>query len=181
MTLHHFIGANKKLPIGEFGRNPTLKPISELKIKGIDVNKRFQGKKNRNNSGNSLVKVYDTEEDAYGIDIVQLDPGYEAVRNKFTHPYIYELQGYLHANNTPGQRKSIKSLFLYIEKYLSKGDSIEIYSCLDGYEDEDKDESMDVVINLNTLQFGKHIKFKDINHLSHIFYLEDKQYVLVEK
>ncbi|MFP3822206.1 hypothetical protein SB658_26295, partial [Bacillus sp. SIMBA_008] len=82
-------------------------------IKG-DVNKRSQFKNNRKNSENSLVKVYDTEEDAYGIDIVHLDPGYEAVRNKFTHPYIYELQGYLHANNTPGQRKSIKSLFLFI-------------------------------------------------------------------
>ncbi|WKW08866.1 hypothetical protein ACNFKI_20935 [Bacillus velezensis] len=181
MTLHHFIGADKELPIGEYGRNPTLKPISELEIKGIDVNKCSQVKKNRKNSENSLVKVYDTEEDAYGIDIVHLDPGYEAVRKKFTHPYIYELQGYLHANSTPGQRKSIKSLFLFIEKHLSKGESIEIYSCLDGYEDEDKDESMGVVINLNTLQFGKHIKFKDINHISHIFYLEDKQYVLVMK
>ncbi|MCE4147656.1 hypothetical protein LJD22_11210 [Bacillus velezensis] len=44
MTLHHFIGAVKELPIGEYGRNPTLKPISELKIKG-DVNKCSQFKK----------------------------------------------------------------------------------------------------------------------------------------
>ncbi|MDN5389245.1 MULTISPECIES: hypothetical protein [Bacillus] len=181
MTLHHFIGANKVLPIGEFGTNPTFKAISELKIKGINRNKHFQAKNNRHNSKSSLVKVYETEEDAYGIDIFDLDPGYEAVRNKFTHPYIYEVQGYLHANNTPGQRKSIRSLFLFIEKHLSKGETIEIYSCFDGQEDENRDERMDVVINLNTLQFGKHIKFKDINHLSQIFYLEDKQYVLVKK
>lgn len=45
MTLHHFIGSDKELPIGEYGRNPTLKPISELKLKGIDANKRSQVKK----------------------------------------------------------------------------------------------------------------------------------------
>ncbi|MGE6631861.1 hypothetical protein [Bacillus sp. NPDC077027] len=180
MTLHHFIGANKKLPIGEFGHNPTFKTISELSIKSVAFNKQFV-RKNRYKSEDSLVMVYETEEDAYGIDIVHLAPEDEAVINKFTHPYIYEVQGYLHANNTPGQRKSIQSLFLYIEKHLSKGDSIEIYSCLDGYEDEDKDEGLDIVIHLNTLQFGNHIKLKDINHLSQIFYLEDKQYILIKK
>ena len=179
LTLHHFIAANEKLPIGEFGYSPTFKPISELKIKGVSFNKKLF-KKNRYKNEHSLLKVYETEEDAYGIDIIHLSHEYEAVSNKFTHPYIYEIQGYLHSNNTTGQRKSIQSLFFYIEEHISKGDSVELYSCLDGYEDEDKDESLDLVINLKTQQFGKHLKFKDINHLSQIFYLEDKQYILIK-
>ncbi|MEH7652077.1 hypothetical protein [Bacillus safensis] len=45
MTLHHFIAANKKLPIGEFGYSPTFKPISELKIKRVSFNKKLFKKK----------------------------------------------------------------------------------------------------------------------------------------
>ncbi|KGX86174.1 hypothetical protein N781_04860 [Pontibacillus halophilus JSM 076056 = DSM 19796] len=176
MTLHHFIGANIELPIGSFGRNPTYKPLSELKLKGISLDKHL-----KKNNGSKLVKVYETEEDANGIDVFDLDTGYEPIRNKITTPFVYEVQGYLHANNTSGQRKSIKSIFSYIDEHLLEGDFIEIYSCWDGHEEKEKDDSKDVVINLSTLQFGKHLKLKDINHLCETFFLEDKQYVLIKK
>ncbi|AIF42083.1 hypothetical protein [Virgibacillus sp. SK37] len=176
MTLHHFIGSNIELPIGSFGKNPTYKPLSELKLKGISLDKHL-----KKNNGSKLVKVYETEEDANGIDVSDLISGYEPVRNKFTTPFVYEVQGYLHENNTSGQCKSIKSLFNYIDEHLLEGDFIEIYSCWDGHEEKEKDDSKDIVINLSTLQFGNHIRLKDLNHLCETFFLDDKQYVLVKK
>lgn len=176
MTLHHFIGANIELPTGSFGRNPTYKPLSELKLKGMS-----EDKQNKKNNGSKLVKAYETEEDASGIDVLNLVSGYELVRDKFTTPFVYEVQGYLDSNITSFHRKSIKSLFSYIDEHLLKGDFIEIYSCWDGQEEKEKDNSKDVVINLTTLQFGNHIRLNDINHLCETFFLDDQQYVLVKK
>src|SRR6476661_6716546 len=109
MTLHHFIGANIELPIGEFGRNPIFNPLSELRLKGLSLDKYLN--KQKNNNETKLVKVYETEEDASGIDVFDLVSGYEPVRDKFTTPFVYEVQGNLHTNNTSSHRKSIKSLF----------------------------------------------------------------------
>ncbi|WP_456270933.1 hypothetical protein [Bacillus sp. AK031] len=176
MTLHHFIGANKKIPIGSFGRNPIYKSFSELNFKKVSVHKPF-----RINNGSKFVKVYETEEDASGIDVLALDPGYESVRNNFAAPFVYEVQGNLYANHTSAQRKSIKSLFHYIDNHLSEGDFMEVYSCLDGQEEKKRDSRKDVVIDLSTLEFGNHLTVKDINHLCESFFLENKQYVLVKK
>lgn len=176
MTLHHFIGANLELPIGTFVKTPTYKPLSELKLKGISLDKLLK----KNNSSN-LVKVYETEEDASGIDVLNLFSGYDPVRDKFTTPFIYEVEGNLHANNTASHRKSIRTLFNYIDEHLLEGDYIEIYSCWDGHEGKEKDDSKDVAINLSTFQFGKHLKFKDMNQLCETFFLEGKQYVSVKK
>ncbi|BBP86748.1 hypothetical protein BsIDN1_03660 [Bacillus safensis] len=53
-----------------------------------------------------MIEVFETEEDFEGIHIDYLDPVYEAVRNKFTHPFFYEL-GIIH---------SLRALFKFIEK-----------------------------------------------------------------
>ncbi|MFB8732978.1 hypothetical protein ACEQPO_00900 [Bacillus sp. SL00103] len=42
MTLQHYIGSNKELPLGTIGQNPTYKPLSELNIKLFDQNKKAQ-------------------------------------------------------------------------------------------------------------------------------------------
>ncbi|MBU6080331.1 MULTISPECIES: hypothetical protein [Allobacillus] len=176
MTLNHFIGANIELPTGTFGRNPTYKPLSELKLKGLSLEKRL-----KKNNGSKLVKVYETEEDASGIDVLNLVSGYEPVREKFTTSFVYEVEGYLHTNNTASHHKSIKTLFNYIDENLLEGNFMEIYSCWDGHEGKEKDDSKNVAINLSTFQFGKHLKLKDINHLCETFFLEDKQYVLIKR
>ncbi|MCY7688861.1 hypothetical protein MH111_00280 [Bacillus altitudinis] len=36
MTLQHYIGSNKELPLGTIGQNPTYKPFSELNISMFD-------------------------------------------------------------------------------------------------------------------------------------------------
>ena len=176
MTSRHFVGANIELPIGTFGRNPTYKRLSELKLKEISLDNHF-----KNEKASKFVKVYETEEDASGIDVFDLVSGYETIRTKFTTPFVYEVQGALGANNTLGQRKSIKSLFSYIDEHLLEGDFIEVYSCRHGHEAKEKDDSKDIYINLSTLQFGNHIRMRDLNHLSQTFFLEERQYVLVKK
>lgn len=175
MTLNHFIGANIELPTGTFGRNPTYKPLSELKLKGLSLEKRL-----KKNNGSKLVKVYETEEDASGIDVLNLVSGYEPVREKFTTSFVYEVEGYLHTNNTASHHKSIKTLFNYIDENLLEGNFRNIF-LLGGHEGKEKDDSKNVAINLSTFQFGKHLKLKDINHLCETFFLEDKQYVLIKR
>lgn len=36
MTLQHYIGSGKELPLGTIGQNPTYKPLSELNIELFD-------------------------------------------------------------------------------------------------------------------------------------------------
>ncbi|TGB03539.1 hypothetical protein [Halobacillus salinus] len=176
MTSRHFVGANIELPIGTFGRNPTYKRLSELNLNGTSLDKYL-----KNEEASKFVEVYETEEDASGIDVFNIVSGYELIRTQFTTPYVYEVQGALEANNTLAQRKSIKSLFSYIDEHLLKGDFIEVYSCRHGHEGKEKDDSMGTYINLSTLQFGNHIRMRDLNHLGQTFFLEDRQYVLVKK
>ncbi|MEK5096266.1 hypothetical protein ABEO83_17270 [Bacillus glycinifermentans] len=94
MTLHHFIAADKDLPLGSF-----------------------------------------REEDKSGIDITALEQGDEAVKTKLNKPFVYEVTGYLHI---PGD--SIKALFRYINGNIAEGEDIEVYSCMDGEEDREKDD-----------------------------------------
>lgn len=42
MTLHHYIGSNKELPLGTIGQNPTYKPFSELNINMFDKKQKSQ-------------------------------------------------------------------------------------------------------------------------------------------
>lgn len=92
-----------------------------------------------------MIEVFETEEDFEGLHIDCLDPVNEAVRNKFTHPFVYELD-IIH---------SLRALFKFIEKELSKGETIEIYSCLNELEMKEKDDQLDVEIDLSTKRFGK--------------------------
>lgn len=168
MTLHHYIGANKELPLGPFCQNPTYKPLSEFNIKTFD---RRQKKAKTYQKEEPLMTVFETEEDFAGIHIAHVDPVYEEVKDKFTHPYIYEL-GIIH---------SLHPLFIFIEIELLKGETIEIYSCVDGLETKEKDDQLDVEIDLSKKRFGKHIDFKEIDELMYMFELEHLQYVLVKK
>ncbi|KIL25203.1 hypothetical protein C2W58_03894 [Bacillus pumilus] len=168
MTLQHYIGSNKELPLGTIGQNPTYKPLSKLNIKLFD---QKQKKHKTYQKEDPLIEVFETEEDFEGIHIDYLDPVYEMVRNKFMHPFVYELD-IIH---------SLRALFQFIEKELSTGETIEIYSCLNELETKEKDDQLYVEIDLSKKQFGKHIVFKDIDELIAMFELEHLQYVLVKK
>ena len=165
MTVHHYIGSPYELPTGSFGIKEKLVPLSEI------------SPFNRNQKKEKLITIYKKEEDAYGISINYLTDGYSDIKHVFTLPYIYELSCDVHP-------KSMRKLFTYIEEHLIEGCHIELYSCLDGDEAEEKDSSLDTSINLKTLYFGKHYKLdkkKYIYELGEVFTFEDKQFVVVVK
>ncbi len=165
MTIHHYIGSPYELPTGNFGTKETLVPLSEA------------SPFNRNPKKEKLITIYEKEEDAYGISINYLNGGYGDIKHVFTLPYIYELSCDVHP-------KSMRELFTYIEEHLIEGCQIELYSCLDGDEAEEKDSSLDTSINLKTLYFGKYYKLdkkKYIYELGEMFTFEDKQFVVVVK
>lgn len=165
MTVHHYIGSPYELPTGSFGIKETLVPLPEVSL--------F----NRNQKREKLITIYEKEEDAYGISVNRLTNGYSDIKHVFTLPYIYELSCDTHP-------KSIRELFTYIEEQLIEGCHIELYSCLDGDEAEEKDSSLDMSINLKTLYFGKYYKLDKktyIYELGEMFKFEDKQFVVVVK
>ncbi|MFJ8355720.1 hypothetical protein [Bacillus paramycoides] len=113
------------------------------------------------------------------VEIVTLETYYEPIRKHFNKMFVYEIYGYL---SRPGG--SVRTLFNYINCNLNDGEEIEIYSCLDGEEAHEKDDVLQITIDLKNLQFGKHIKLnkkKYIEQLGDTFFLEDKQFVVVKK
>jgi hypothetical protein len=163
MTIHHYIGSPYELPTGSFGIKEKLVPLSEV------------SPFNQNQKKEKLITIY--EKEAHGISINHLTDGYSDIKHAFTLPYTYELSCDVHS-------KSIRELFTYIEEHLIEGCHIELYSCLDGDEAEEKDSSLDTSINLKTLYFGKHYKLdkkKYIYELGEMFTFEDKQFVVVVK
>ncbi len=165
MTVHHYIGSPYELPTGSFGTKETLAPLPEVSLFNLNQKK------------DKPITIYEKEEDAYGISIHRLTDRYSDIKRVFTLPYIYELSCDAHP-------KSMRELFTYIEEQLIEGCYIELYSCLDGDEAEEKDSSLDMSINLKTLYFGKHYqldKKKYIYELGEMFTFEDKQFVVVVK
>lgn len=84
-------------------------------------------------------------------------------------------------------REGYRALFTYIADNLSEYELIELYTCLDGHEQKEKDESLDIVINLKTLYLGDEFgnyKLPDksyIDELGKRFWSREKQYVVVTK
>ncbi|GIN89427.1 hypothetical protein J22TS1_04780 [Siminovitchia terrae] len=154
-----------------FGTKYTLKTIKELE---------FERKSKRKKAINEdPIKFYETEEDAIGIYISELTPGYEDIKSKFKNPFVYEAIGTLHVTG-----EGIRALFNYIDQNLCDGEEIEIYSCSDGEEESEKENSLDAIINLKKLKFGKYIQLDKKNYvkqISEMFCLEDKQYIVVRK
>ncbi|WP_077210953.1 hypothetical protein [Bacillus dakarensis] len=173
MSVHHFIAANKELPVGSFGYKWILKPASELAREG-----KF-GWEQSEYVQEPFVKVFESLEDTYGIDIIKLD-GYEQIKAKFKYKYVYELLCSHH-------RKGYRELFKYIDTNLLHDEEIEIYTCLDGHELQKKDDDLDTTVNLKTLEFIGQLgnikldKKRYITQLGEMFWLREKQYVIVKK
>lgn len=169
MGVLHFIAAGRELPLGSYGYKWTLKELEKVGNKGMML-EAVSGK---------YVKIFETLEDTYGIDILELN-GHEAIRDRFQQRYIYELQ-------CSPNRKGYRELFSYINNNLLKNEFIEIYSCLKGHEMREKDDSLDVHIDLGKLEYNGPLgriplKGKEyIRQLSEIFWLRENQYVMIRK
>jgi phage tail tube protein FII len=78
-------------------------------------------------------------------------------------------------------------LFKYIDENLYDGESIELYTCWDGDELKEKDDTLNIVVNLKTKYFKNDIGNFKINEkrlfdeLSERFSFRERQYVVVTK
>ncbi|WP_429464563.1 hypothetical protein [Neobacillus sp. B4I6] len=105
------------------------------------------------------------------ISVWDLD-GYDEIKGKFSNPFVYHLD----CCNT---RK--------INENLSDGESIELYTCLDGDELKEKNDILNVVVNLKTKHFINDIGNFRLNEkrlfdeLSERFSFRERQYVVVTK
>lgn len=172
MTVHHYIASAYELPTGSFGIKETMIPLSEI----LDQNKKKKSE-TKQPLNNHMIKVYETEEDSYGIGIKKLEPGYSDILSKFNNPFVYGLLCDEHP-------KAIRELFKYIDQNLIEYGKIELYSCLDGDENKEKDSTLDTIINLKTLYLGRNFKLDKkeyISQLGDMFRLEDKKFVIVIK
>lgn len=125
---------------------------------------------------------YEKGEDFYGLFITELDSDFKKVlQTKFSNPYIYEFEGYFYNTQNANHQSAIYSLFEYINNYLTEGKFIEIYSCWDGQEQDDRNEKLDTTIHMSRCQFGKHLNFSSLKELSLMIQLEERQYIIVEK
>lgn len=95
-------------------------------------------------------------------------------------PFVYHLD----CRNT---RKCYSDLFKYINENLSKGESIELYTCLDGDELKEKNDILNVVVNLKIKHFINDIGNFMLNEkrlfddLTERFSFRERQYVVVTK
>lgn len=183
MTVHHYIASSREIPTGTFGIKTKLVPISDvsdIKIKGLKSEKIKRNKYiNKSNLKEQYMIVYETEENFLGITVSELD-GYDEISGKFINPFVYHLE-------CPHSRRGYRDLFKYINENLSDSESIELYTCLDGEELKEKDDSLDIVVNLGTNHFKNNIgNFKLdekrlFDELSERFSFRERQYVVVTK
>ena len=179
MSLKHFIAAPHEIQVGEFGTKPIKIKLSDLN--NAEINRKT-AKKKQSNADEQYVIHYEKEEDFYGVYISELDHELKQVlETKFSNSYIYEFEGYFYNTQNACHRRSIHALFEYINDHLAKGQYAEIYSCWDGEEQDDKNEQLDTKINLSTCQFGEHLTFSNLNELSQMIQLEEKQFITVLK
>jgi hypothetical protein len=184
LTVHHYIASSREIPTGDYGRKGKIVPvsnISEIKIKGLKPLKKNKVNKYRNDTkiNEQYMVVYETDEDFQGILISELD-GYDEIRNQFSNPYVYHL-------GCSDHRNDYRVLFKYIDENLLEGESVELYTCLDGDELKENLDSLNVIVNLKTKHFQNNIGNFKVNEkrlydeLSERFSFRERQYVLVTK
>ena len=184
MTVHHYIASSREIPTGDYGSKAQIVPIShisEIKIRGLKTPKKTKTNKYRNNNkiNEQYMVVYETEEDFLGIFVSELD-GYDEIRSQFSNPYVYHL-------SCSDHRKSYRVLFEYINENLLEGESVELYTCLDGHELKEKINSLNIFVNLTTKHFQNDIGKFNLNEkrlfdeLSERFSFRERQYVLIIK
>jgi hypothetical protein len=178
MTLAHFLGADRPLPTGYFGYNYTYQKYSGIPLP--DDKNALHNIIDLSHLNDTSVQVYETELDAVGLEIGEfLYPPFR--ENKIiSKPYIYGFNGGA-CNITDEIRacypelyqqnlKCLNLLLSLIDEHLSKGESIEIYSCWDSETWMERNSELDLSLHLPSF-----------DPLTDSIEFVDKQYITVTK
>jgi hypothetical protein len=190
VSLFHYIGANKELPLGERGS----KKVDNWH--GVDNKRVAMSIKNSNipEVGRPLEQIidmshikcneieqYETMEDAAGIYIQDIHPRYSEIKKHFRSKYIYQISANigcfllnkrlveLNSERYIINKKCLNELFKFIEENINENEEMEIYTCWADEEEEPGNRKLDMIINLNSFEIGDD------------FELKDKQYIVVNR
>lgn len=146
MSRFYYLASPVPLPCGERGLAFTMKPYREVIASPEHQLSHLNDK---------LVMVFETEEDAAGIVIRELDTYREAVRHHFKQPYVYQIfaQGgdFEIPKNLPVEmaehflstRKCCRLLGELLREQAVPGEYFEFYTCWAGEEDWPRANKLD--------------------------------------
>lgn len=185
MSLFHYIGASRPLPLGKHGGvksedehqpsciyvfrngNPPYAVPLELFLASSEIREED-------------IEVYDSMAEVAGVSLWSLHEENILIKKHFMNPYVYEITpnwgsftltpkfkeqdpyGYL------ASLKCVETLFQLMRDYGNEGDEFEIYSCWYNEEEESKKRSLRQIIELNAFTIPED------------FQLENRQYIRVK-
>lgn len=190
MSLFHYIGANKKLPLGERG-SKKINYCCDSDGKRTAINIRSSNLPEGMIPLDQIIDLshiklneieeYETMEDAAGIYVKEVPPCYNAIKKHFKSKFVYWVSANFgifllnesikerYIDSYSANKKCLKELFKLIEENINGNEVIEIYSCWADEEEESRNRKLDMVINLSSFEIGDN------------FELKDKQYIVVNK
>jgi hypothetical protein len=190
MSLFHYIGANKELPLGkrgskkiDDGHESESKRLA-IRIKNTNLPKGMIPLEqiiDLSHIKPDNIEEYETMEDAAGIYIEEVPQCYSSIKNHFKSKYVYQVSASFgnfllnkslkerYSESYSANKKCLKELFKLIEENINEDENMEIYSCWADEEDEPRNRKLDMSINLVSFEIGDN------------FELKDKQYIVVNK
>lgn len=165
MSRFYYLASPVPLPCGESGLAFTMKPYSEVVASPEHQLKQEESRQagmvplgdivDLSHLNDKLVMVFETEEDAAGIVIRELDTYREAVRHHFKQPYVYQITaeggGFEIPANVPEElavnflpaRKCCRLLGELLREQAVPGEYFEFYTCWAGEEDWPRANKLD--------------------------------------
>lgn len=152
MSLYHYIGANRELPLGQRG----------------GVAAKFK---------DGEIEEYDSMQDLAGIYIEPLHERNVVIKKHFGSTYVYGIAanwgGFflnpLMKKDFPEDYKAhvkcIEELFRLMKDYGTDGDEFELYSCWYGEENEARDDSLTRDVDLHSFTLSDDFKLKDKQYI----------------
>lgn len=182
MSLLHYLAANKLLPTGEFGsikikdaNNP--KAIVFLKAEQLEGTTPLNQIIDMPELQEDEIVVYESSEDAAGIYIMAIDHEYRSVQKQFKNKFVYSLSpnfGIFQVDDElkrisiecyRDNKKCVDTLFNFIYSQVTPGESIELYSCWAGEEEEEKNGKLDTCIDISTFEMGRTFKLQERQYI----------------
>ncbi|UOE95775.1 hypothetical protein [Alkalihalobacillus sp. LMS39] len=180
MTVYHFIATSTPILSDTFKDYGNTKYIDDLSALGFKVELSKKKRKKYLPKVNIPVHYYENEEDREKQIVAhEVDEDHD-IRTQFQHPFVY----YLSCEDT---REGYNSLFQELDRFLSHGEWIEMYTCQDGAEEKSRKDSLNIIVNLRTLTYKNDIgtyrlnEKRLYNELSERFAFRERQYVIVTK
>lgn len=191
MSMTHYIASTKKLPLGEFGSSKAKicdinEKVKAIKFTSVQLPEDYVPLENiidltELDIKKNEIEIYETYNDAAGIYVQNIELQDEKIRKHFKNKFIYKVSPNWGKfffskellSSDPQMymlnKKCVNELFAYIRQNICENEEIEIYTCFINEECDERNDNLDMVIDLQNF------------NSSDGFELKEKQYVLVRE